>query len=187
MLNNYSMSNITDEDKSLFAEAVQGVQKLNQDKKTVLHQTSSPSRRRKRSIQPINDNSPYSDSMKRGSASKVTSHESLTYQQPGVHTQDIKRLKSGAFQTIWQLDLHGYTEDQADNILKEFLNDAIAQQARYLIIVHGKGYNSTTNFPVLKNLVNQRLQQVPQILAYCSAQPKDGGTGAVYVFLKKKN
>lgn len=181
------MSNITDEDKSLFAEAVQGVQKLNQDKKIVSHQTSPSPKPRKRPHQPINDTSPYSYPIKRGGISQVTAHESLTYQQSSVHAQDMKRLKNGKFHTIWQLDLHGYTENEADKVLKNFLTDAIAQQARYLIIVHGKGYNSKTDFPVLKNLVNQRLPQVPQVLAYCSAQPKDGGTGAVYVFLKKSS
>ncbi|MBD3611919.1 MAG: Smr/MutS family protein, partial [Hydrogenovibrio crunogenus] len=180
------MSNISDEDKSLFADAVQGVKKLNQDKKVVPHQTSSLKPKVRRHS-PLNDKSPYGHSVETASFSQVTAHESLTYQQPSVHAQDMKRLKNGKFHTHWQLDLHGYTEDQADKILKDFLIDAIQQQARYLIIVHGKGYNSKTDFPVLKNLVNQRLPQVPQVLAYCSAQPKDGGTGAVYVFLKKKS
>lgn len=180
------MSNISDEDKSLFAKAVQGVQKLSQDKQVVTRQPPSI-KLKKHYHPPKNDNVSLAYPKEVERFSQVTAYESLTYQQPSVHAQDMKRLKNGKFHTHWQLDLHGYTELQADKILKEFLIDAIQQQARYLIIVHGKGYNSKTDFPILKNLVNQRLSQIPQVLAYCSAQPKDGGTGAVYVFLKKEN
>ncbi|EXJ09223.1 Smr domain protein [Nitrincola nitratireducens] len=38
---------------------------------------------------------------------------------------------------------------------------------------------------MIKSCVNDWLQQIPQVLAFTSAQPKDGGTGAVYVLLKR--
>jgi len=39
--------------------------------------------------------------------------------------------------------------------------------------------------PVLKIKVNSWLRQKAQVLAFCSARPQDGDTGAVYVLLKK--
>jgi DNA-nicking Smr family endonuclease len=39
--------------------------------------------------------------------------------------------------------------------------------------------------PVLKGKVNHWLQQRDEVLAFCSARPVDGGTGAVYVLLKR--
>jgi DNA-nicking Smr family endonuclease len=55
---------------------------------------------------------------------------------------------------------------------------------RCVQIVHGKGYNSPGNQPVLKNDINLWLRQHQDVLAFCSTPPKAGGTGALYVLLK---
>jgi DNA-nicking Smr family endonuclease len=52
-------------------------------------------------------------------------------------------------------------------------------------IIHGKGNGSVQRRPVLKGKVNHWLQQRDEVLAFCSARPVDGGTGAVYVLLKR--
>ena len=56
---------------------------------------------------------------------------------------------------------------------------------RCVRIVHGKGLSSEGKLPVLKVKVNSWLRQKDDVLAFCSARPQDGGTGAVYVLLKK--
>ena len=58
--------------------------------------------------------------------------------------------------------------------------------ARHVRIIHGKGHHTPTGVSILKKMVAQSLTQLPFVLAFCSAQPKDGGAGAVYVFLKKQ-
>jgi DNA-nicking Smr family endonuclease len=50
-------------------------------------------------------------------------------------------------------------------------------------IVHGKGLRSGHRGPVLKAAVNAVLRRTGAVLAYVSARPVDGGTGAVYVLL----
>jgi DNA-nicking Smr family endonuclease len=52
-------------------------------------------------------------------------------------------------------------------------------------IIHGKGKSSEGKLPVLKGKVNSWLRQKGEVLAFCSARPNDGGTGAVYVLLKR--
>jgi len=52
-------------------------------------------------------------------------------------------------------------------------------------VVHGKGYSSPNNKPVIKAYVNRWLRESETVLAFHSAQKQDGGTGAVYVLLKK--
>ena len=52
-------------------------------------------------------------------------------------------------------------------------------------IIHGKGKSSEGKLPVLKGKVNAWLRQWDQVLAFCSARPNDGGTGAVYVLLSR--
>jgi DNA-nicking Smr family endonuclease len=51
-------------------------------------------------------------------------------------------------------------------------------------IIHGKGLRSRHKGPVIKTKVNTWLRQRDDILAFCSARPVDGGTGAIYVLLR---
>ncbi|MCF6298264.1 MAG: Smr/MutS family endonuclease [Thiomicrorhabdus sp.] len=118
---------------------------------------------------------------------RVASHESIQFHQKGIRLQDFTKLKKGAYPNQAQLDLHGYTQDQAHTALVQFITSAYQEKLRYVRIVHGKGYNSEDAFPVLKNLVNQSLRTLTAVLAFCSAPEKDGGAGAVNVLLKKRN
>ncbi|MDD1606319.1 MAG: Smr/MutS family endonuclease, partial [Methylococcaceae bacterium] len=51
-------------------------------------------------------------------------------------------------------------------------------------IVHGKGHRSPDNYPIIKNNLNVWLRQHKDVQAFCSATPKNGGTGAVVVLLQ---
>ncbi len=51
-------------------------------------------------------------------------------------------------------------------------------------IIHGKGYRSGARGPLLKIAVNLWLRRHPDVMAFTSARPIDGGTGAVYVLLR---
>lgn len=115
--------------------------------------------------------------------SKVGAFESMYYAQKGVQMREINRLKKGEFGVESLLDLHGLTQEQAEIELNTFLADAISHHLRLLRIVHGKGYNSDNEYPVLKNLANEVLRQCPQVIAFTSAAEKDGGVGAVNVLL----
>ncbi|MDH5660200.1 MAG: Smr/MutS family endonuclease, partial [Gammaproteobacteria bacterium] len=57
-------------------------------------------------------------------------------------------------------------------------------QKRYVRIIHGKGYRSEQKIPVLKTHVAYWLPQHRDVMAFSSAQARDGGTGALYVILK---
>jgi DNA-nicking Smr family endonuclease len=53
-------------------------------------------------------------------------------------------------------------------------------------IVHGKGWRSGPGGPVLKGLTDHLLRRRADVLAFASARPADGGTGAVLVLLKTR-
>jgi DNA-nicking Smr family endonuclease len=82
------------------------------------------------------------------------------------------------------LDLHGYTSAEAAVHLQRFIQSAKAQGLRAIRVVHGKGHGSARG-PVLKAIVDRWLREFPDVLAFCSAQPQNGGTGAVDVLLRK--
>jgi DNA-nicking Smr family endonuclease len=70
--------------------------------------------------------------------------------------------------------------------LREFLLDAQRAGLRCLRIIHGKGLRSGHRGPVLKNTANLLLQRTDAVLAFTSARPVDGGTGAIYVLLGRR-
>ena len=96
----------------------------------------------------------------------------------------FRKLKRGQYSIEAELDLHGLTKVEAEEQLNMFISEIRDQGIRCVRIIHGKGYGSTNKGPVIKPLVNRWLQQRSEILAFCSARPADGGTGAVYVLVK---
>lgn len=109
----------------------------------------------------------------------------LEFSVPDLPWRAFSQLKRG--QTEWQagLDLHGYTLDEAREELESFLRDAAVQGLRCVLVVHGKAWGSSADFPVLKSHANAWLREWPGVLAFCSATDADGGTGALYVLLRR--
>ncbi|MDX2504332.1 MAG: Smr/MutS family protein [Gammaproteobacteria bacterium] len=115
---------------------------------------------------------------------EVTGEEFIFFSRPGLQLKTQKQLRQGKVIIDDYLDLHGLTIDEARAMLLEFIDFARKQQIRCIRLVHGKGYRAQTNKPVLKNKVNSWLRQHPDVLAFSSAQPRDGGTGAVYILIR---
>ena len=111
--------------------------------------------------------------------------DELLFCRPGIQSGVFRKLRRGQFAIEAELDLHGCTVDQAREWLLTFLQDAQVRGNRCVRIVHGKGHGSRGRQPVLKGKVNQWLRQIDAVLAFSSTRPVDGGTGAVYVLLKR--
>lgn len=185
---------MSEEDKSLFLEAMQDVQplknretrasynaqKVSQSQKSIVRQVKQ--RHKQPTLPDTNDE--YLNRSTDFHTARVGAFEPLLHYQKGLRIQELSKLKKGEFNVECQLDLHGMTQDQAEIEVMDFVYQAYQHHVRYLRIIHGKGYNSDDEFPVLKNLVNQLLRQMDNVLAFCSAPEKDGGVGAVNVFLK---
>ncbi|MGB0734208.1 MAG: Smr/MutS family protein, partial [Pontibacterium sp.] len=106
---------------------------------------------------------------------------------PGIQLKVIKRLRQGHIPWEAGVDLHGYTVDQARDEVSRFIRRSRANGCRSVLVVHGKSYSQAGKTPIIKSYVNEWLRRLPGVLAFCSAQDKDGGRGAVYVLLKKDN
>ena len=112
--------------------------------------------------------------------------EHLTFARPGVQQSVLRKLRRGAYAIQAELDLHGLNAGEAASEVPLFLQAAREHDQRCVCIIHGKGRKRVERAPVLKPLLNHWLQQRREVLAFCSARPEDGGTGAVYVLLKKR-
>lgn len=114
----------------------------------------------------------------------IGAFERILHHEKGIRLQDMARLKNSDFQLSAQLDLHGKTQQEAEEAIQNFIQDALAHRMKYVRIIHGKGYNSESDFPILKNLCYQQLKRLSSVVAFCSAPEKNGGVGALNIQLK---
>ena len=103
---------------------------------------------------------------------------------PGIDRRQRRKLKRGEYVPGSRLDLHGKTAVEAVACVKRFI-DAARHVHRAVCIVHGRGLHSEGNLSVLKSCVRDCLRRHPAVLAYSDAPRTDGGSGAVYVLLRK--
>ena len=111
--------------------------------------------------------------------------------------KDLKK-KDNNFYITKSLDLHGYTLDEANKKVESFINDCFDQKVSKVIIVTGKGLHSQNDkdpyisqkYGILKNsipdFIKNNLSLMTKIKSITDAEVSDGGSGALYVFLKKK-
>lgn len=111
--------------------------------------------------------------------------EFLEFMRPGVQKSRLKQIRNGKFPVEDRIDLHGLKRDPARLQLLHFIQNAQLSGFKIVCVVHGKGYHSEDGRPVLKAMVNKWLQNIPEVLAFTTALPRDGGTGAVYVLVKR--
>ncbi len=118
------------------------------------------------------------------SETEVKTGDELSFCRPGLQKRVFQDLRRGRLEIEMELDLHGLTARHAHSVLEQFIRDCHKAHARCIRIIHGKGYGSEDRQPVLKQKVNYWLRQRQDVLAFCSATSRDGGTGAVYVLLR---
>jgi len=102
----------------------------------------------------------------------------------GLPRMTLRKMRRGNWPVQDSLDLHGNSGDVARRLLQEFLHEAAQRGLRCVLVIHGKGMNSPSGEAVLRKLARHWLTQRPDVLAYCDASSRDGGTGAVLVLLK---
>ena len=162
-----------------FPDAVGGVRPLKQDRIT-------PPLKKRKPVpeQTLRDQREVMDSLLSDDyePADVETGEELLYSRPGLQHSVMRKLRRGQYAIEAQLDLHGNTVPQARERVSGFLHDMQAQNRRCVRIIHGKGKSSEGETAGVEGKVNAWLQQWDQVLAFCSAQPNDGGTGRCMCF-----
>jgi DNA-nicking Smr family endonuclease len=117
---------------------------------------------------------------------EVQPGDELRFRRPGVPETVLRSLRRGLYRVEAETDLHGLNASDAAAHLGQFLRAARARDLRCVRIIHGKGLRSGNRGPVLKNTVNALLRRADAVLAFASARPADGGTGATLVLLAQR-
>jgi DNA-nicking Smr family endonuclease len=107
---------------------------------------------------------------------------------------EIKKINK---QKIRSIDLHGFTLDQANKKIRDFINQSYLDRINKLIVVTGKGLHSeneknpyvSKDLSILKYSVPEYIKNnkslMNKIYEFGEAKIEDGGSGAFYIFLKK--
>ncbi len=166
----------------MFREAVADAIPLRQQKQTPHRSTPPPIplQRQRDEEQVLEDM--LSDNL---DPTELETGEELLYCRPGLQHSVLRKLRRGQYSVGAELDLHGMRVVEARQALGHFLQHSLAHDIRVVRIIHGKGNGSLHKQPVLKGKVNHWLRQRIEVLAFCSARPVDGGTGAIYVLLRR--
>jgi DNA-nicking Smr family endonuclease len=111
--------------------------------------------------------------------------------------KDLKFKKKNYNKTN-SIDLHGYTLEEANKAIQDFINKSYEKNINKLIVVTGKGIhsNNETNPYVSKDLsilkysvpefIKKNVEIMKKISEIKNAEIEDGGSGAFYIYLKKK-
>jgi DNA-nicking Smr family endonuclease len=117
----------------------------------------------------------------------LNADDTLAYHKQGVQPKTVRQLRQGKVRIAGKLDLHQTRTAEVFDITDHFIQNACARQLKCVLIVHGKGFYSKAGIPMIKNMLNDWLRNHSDVVAFHSATPRDGGTGAIYVLLKTRN
>ena len=166
---------LTDEDRAIFRAAMEGTSSWDDDKLTP----------------PCQDQHHTAESLPKPNLDLLSSSEwvdaacTLSFSVSKLSGKQQKKLIKGEMRIDRRVDCHGMNIDQALEAFADALNDASCDESRLIHLIHGKGGQKTQGRPaILKNFFNQALRQIQSVLAFHSAQPRHGGTGALYVLLR---
>lgn len=115
----------------------------------------------------------------------VGAEDELYWARDGVQEGQMRKLKAGQIAFEGSLDLHGMSVETARATLWEFLAEAARFEVRCVRVTHGKAARTDGRRPMVKSHVNTWLRQHPQVLGFTSCLAKHGGSGAVYVLLRR--
>lgn len=110
--------------------------------------------------------------------------EQMSYLADGHSPKLLRKLKRAQFRISDEFDLHHMTAPKAKRALHQYLHQMRAQERLCVLVIHGKGLRSNLSGALLKSMVDLELRRRNDVIAFHSAPPAQGGTGAVLILLK---
>ncbi|PCD00262.1 Smr/MutS family protein [Halopseudomonas pelagia] len=174
------------DDLELFRQATQGARRIKVDQADTGKARTDRTRiktLRQGAVQPTNR--VRVDGMSDQFVIDVLPEEELSWAANGVQESQLRKLKSGQIPFEGSIDLHGLTVEKARELLWAFLAEANKMEVRCVRVTHGKAQRKDGRSPIIKSHVNTWLRQHSQVLGFTSCIPRHGGTGSVYILLKR--
>src|SRR5690554_1802704 len=170
-----------DDDAALFRDAIGPVQRLPEVRETPRGPRGEPRAR----MAERDEREARSEFEQLLEAGPLEAGDALRYRRDEISPRMLRRLARGHYAVQDELDLHHADARQSETMLRQFLAEARDAGNGCVRIVHGKGLHAD-GAPALKNLVDRLLRRRADVLAFHSAPPAQGGTGAVLVLLRPR-
>jgi DNA-nicking Smr family endonuclease len=119
-----------------------------------------------------------------GAVKQLAPHDLVSWKKDGVQEGVFRKLRLGKYPLEGQLDLHRKTVKEARVALFDFVQMAVANGWRCVLINHGRGENSPTPARI-KSYTIAWLAQLPDVIAFHHPERRHGGAGALFVLLRK--
>ena len=115
-----------------------------------------------------------------------------------IPNKDFIHKKKIKYEKIKKIDLHGYTIEEANKAIEEFIQKCFEESVTKIIVITGKGLRSknvenpylSRDLSILKYSVPEFIESnrdlMKMIIESTDAKIKDGGSGAFYIYLKNK-
>ena len=115
-----------------------------------------------------------------------------------IPNKDLINKKNIRYEKIKKIDLHGYTIEEANKALEQFVQKCFDENVTKIIVITGKGLRSknvenpylSKDLSILKysvpEFIESNLNLTRMIIETADAKIEDGGGGAFYIFLKNK-
>ena len=197
-MNKRSRPKLSESDLELFNRVVADVKPLKFQEKSFIDKKNSINRMGKlrktntisREIEPIKQ-------MTSISKVPIVIGDHSPGRAPGIDRKTSLKLKKGKVEIDYKLDLHGLTQIEAKKALEEAILGAWKNRLRLILVITGKGLRQTKSnglndngaTGILRRVVPEWLKETPLsnfVLAFSSAQKTHGGTGALYVLLRRQ-
>jgi len=174
------------DDDFFFQQEMHGVTPIRSDKVARLVRSSSPSEAQlaRRQAAEAQTDGEDREHLSMEYAEMLHPDEIVSYKKPGIQEGVFRKLRLGKYELQARLDLHRKTLKEARLEVQRFIRQCQQLDIRSVIIVHGRGERA--NPPaLLKSYVTHWLPHFAEVQAFHSALRHHGGTGAVYVLLRK--
>ena len=116
-----------------------------------------------------------------------------------VPNKDFVHKKNIRYEKIKKIDLHGYTIEEANKAIEQFIQKCFDESVTKIIVITGKGLRSknvenpylSKDLSILKYSVPEFIEKNKSLTQFIiettDAKIEDGGSGAFYIYLKNKN
>ena len=116
-----------------------------------------------------------------------------------IPNKDFVHKKNIRYEKIKKIDLHGFTIEEANMTIEQFIENCFNESVTKIIVITGKGLRSknvenpylSKDLSILKYSVPEYIEKnkilTKFIIEITDAKIEDGGSGAFYIYLKNKN
>ncbi len=165
------------DDHMLFTMAVNDVKPIKHDQRP-----HSPVTHEKKSSLLI---SPDPNFLQRDLITPLSLMTSPSFRAEGIQSGVLEKLRRGSYPLEGSLMLIRQSIEQSRQSVYQFINEIIRRGGRNVLIIHGKSYQESSHSNILRSYLTCWLPQFSEVQAFCVAQQRHGGSGAMYVSLRK--